>query len=530
MRLVPLLEKLSIIDKRGMQVPFKLNWAQLEYAQAFEDKWNSGRPVRIIVNKARQLGMSTVTEGIMFTLAMNMDNMRGMVLGNDIENAQHLLGMTDNYWETYPFRKLYTPKYNSRNELAWEETNSSIKVATAKNAKAGRGKTIRSLHASEIAFWDDARKTMLAISQAVPYLPETYICIESTANGVGGYYYDTWNAAEAGDVDYIPLFFPWHRHPEYTASWIGIPYTALGNLDAEERSLRSIGISDDRLAWRRWAIRNLCNNDINQFHQEYPTTPEEAFIATGTNVFPIHKLREAYQPMEGLKGRLVSDNGVRFQPDVSGPLTLYRKPSTDREHGVYMIGGDPTHTTRGDLACGQVINRRTMEQVAVLRQRIDPGNFGVQLDLLGQFYNNAMVAPEVEGPGYATVATLIERNYPHLWENKVADKTPGKHSDHFGWRTTSRSKELAIGHLLKVLVDGDTVIHDRTTFNEMRTYVTLENGGYGNADGSPNDDTVMAFAIAHIAHALEPPLMTYGVGDQAAEVPWETWGQMEKGD
>lgn len=532
MRLEPLLSRLSVIDKRGMQVPFRLNWAQRIYLESFEERWNAGRPVRIIILKARQLGMSTLTEAIIFLMALHIQNMRGMVVGNEVENAQHLLSMTDNFWETYPFKPLYTTEYNSKNELAWKDTNSSIKVATAKNAKAGRGKTIRALHGSEVAFWENARTTMLGLTQAIPYLPDTFIGMESTACGVGGYFYEQWNAAEEGETDYVPLFFPWFKHPEYMASHIGLPYHNLGKLDEEEKTLRNVGVSDDRLAWRRWAIRNLAGNDINGFHQEYPTTPEEAFIATGTNVFPVEHLRQSYEPMEGMRGRLVWDNGrtnnVRFQEDATGPLTIFSYPSEDTDFGMYFIGGDPTHTTIGDYACAQVLNRRTLEQVAVFRQKVDAGNFGVQLDLLGRYYNKAIIAPEFEGPGAATVATLIANNYPHIWDNKVPDTTPGKYSDHKGWRTTAKSKDFAIGWLLKLIVDHDVTLHDRQTFIEMKEYVTLESGGYGNGDGTENDDTVMALAMCVAANQLEGVLLPYG-NPEAQEVPWETWDQMREG-
>lgn len=528
MNLRPLLNDLSIVNKRGLTEKFQLNWAQEEYLAEVHKQWNKGRPVRIIVLKARQLGISTVTQGILFTMSFIFQNTRAMTVGNEIDNAQHLLSMSDTYWQTYPYKALYTQKYASRNEIAWNETGSSIRVATAKNAKAGRGKTIRALHASECAFWDYPEKVMLSMRQAIPEVPDTFIALESTANGVGNYFYETWQLAEQGDIDFVPLFFPWHRHPEYMASYIGLDYQSLSNLDGEERSLRNIGISDDRLSWRRWAIKNLCGNDLHQFHQEYPTTPEEAFVATGTNVFPVGKLRECYEPSEGQVGRLVRENNeVRFQPDISGPLRIFRWPSKDRDWGVYFVSGDPTHTTRGDYAVGQVISRRTLEQVAVFRQRIDPGTFATQLALLGEYYNDAMIAAEAEGPGYMTIGRLIEMQYPSLWYNKVADKTPGKHNDHFGWRTNVRSKELAISWLLKLVVDKQVLIHDANTFKEMRDYVTLSAGGYGPANGTDYDDTVMSFAIGVTAHLMEPPLMPYtGPGGNMTETPtWEAWGE-----
>jgi hypothetical protein len=75
-------------------------------------------------------------------------------------------------------------------------------------------------------------------------------------------------------------------------------------------------------------------------------------------------------------------------------------------------------------------------------------------------------------------------------------------------------------------------IHDAKTYNEMRTYVTLPNGGYGPADGSGRsyDDCVMAMAIACICASTEGPMTGYegpmGEGptdDLPIEAPWEQW-------
>lgn len=542
MNLYPLIRRLSIVDKNGQMVRLEPNWAQRDILDTVQEKMQAGKPIRIITLKARQIGCSTIAQAIAFTFSFVFPRLRTLVVANEIDNAQHLLSMSDTFWETYPFKSLYTPQYASRNEKAWVETKSSIRVATAKNTKAGRSKTIHVLHASECGFWEDPKTTMLGLRQAIPELPGTMIMLESTANGVGNYFYETWQAAETGDVDFVPLFFPWHLHPEYQASAIGLPYHNLGHVDSEERILRNIGVSDDRLAWRRWAIKNLTDNDLKGFHQEFPSTPMEAFIATGTNVFPIGKLREVYEPIAGRKGRLTRDgSGIRFQPDIDGPLTIYRWPSEDKDWGIYMVGGDATETTKGDFACGQVISRRTLEQVAVFRMRLDPGSFAEELAKLGAFYNDAVLVPEYEGPGAATVSRLILMNYPYIWQNRLADTTPGKTNDHYGWRTTAHSKELAIGWMLKFLVDGanervrgikNFTIHDQRTFAESRDYVTLKNGGYGPASSDGFDDTVMALAIVLCAHALESPVMGYSGPEGVREpvsVPWEDWSEQEQG-
>jgi hypothetical protein len=509
----PLLSRLSIVDKDKQVVPLRLNWAQDEYVEVINEQRNLGKPVRIIILKARQLGMSTVTEGVMFSDAFIYDHMGGMVISHDQDSGNGLLDMTNHYWETYPFKALYSTKYASRNELAWVETSSKIKVQTAKNARAGRSSTLSHLHASEVAFWDTPEITFLGLRQTIPNRAHTFIVMESTANGVGNFFQTQWDMAVDGETEFIPLFYPWHRHPEYTAEYANLLVYRLTKLDDEERILRqAFGLSDSRLIWRRWAIKNLCGNDVAQFNQEYPSTPEEAFIASGRNVFPLAKLNTCYEPMEGERGRLVRDGSqVRFQLDSTGPFTVFKRPSTDMDWGVYFVGGDPTHTTRGDYACGQVISRRTLEQVAVYRGRTDPGSFGEELAKIGTYYNRAMVTNETEGPGYATTERLLTLQYPHLWQRKFADKTPGKAiADTWGWSMTMHSKQLLVGMLLKVIVDGDITIHDKQTYQEMKDYVTLDNGGYGNATQGKFDDTVTSLGIALTAHMTEGPLPAYG--------------------
>lgn len=505
MNLRPLLQRLSILDKNFNVVPFTLNWAQEDFLRAYEKQCDEGKPVRLIVLKARQLGISTVTEALMFARAKLYEGTHGLVVAHENDSSEHLFGMTRLFWETYPWRSLYTPKYLSRKEMAWVETGSTLQIATAKNIRAGRGRTLASLHASEVAFWDRPTELMLGLRQSVPSTPDSMIVLESTANGVGNYFYQQWKAAEDGDSEYVPLFYPWWQHPEYTASYCNLGEKLGGIINEEEKLLRRIGVDDNHLIWRRYAIRNLCGGDLNQFHQEYPSTPTEAFVVSGTNVFPLDHLRASYEPMEGVGGHLVRNgDSVEFKPDRAGPLRVFRKPSPNMDWGRYYIGGDPTRATYGDFACAQVINRRTYEQVAVYRRKLDPMSFAEEIAKLGKWYNTAGVATENEGPGYATIGRLIEIDYPDLYRRRFADKSPGKIAEMYGWSTTFKTKEWAIGHLIKLLSDHVLTIHDEHTFQEMRDYVTLPNGGYGPADEKHgHDDTVMALSIACICSATE---------------------------
>jgi hypothetical protein len=175
-----------------------------------------------------------------------------------------------------------------------------------------------------------------------------------------------------------------------------------------------------------------------------------------------------------------------------------------------MIGGDPTGTIRGDYGCMQVINRRNNEQVAVYRGRLDPMSMAEEMAKLGSYYNTAELVPEVTGPGQSTIGRLIQMEYQPIFRSPWADKMPGILSNTYGWNTTFKTKEWAIGHLLKLIVDGDITIHDPATYSEMRDYVTLEGGGYGPASEKGHDDTVMALAIGTVAAAVSSPMSPFG--------------------
>lgn len=511
-----------------------MNYAQIDFVNEVERQIVETGQVRICVLKARQIGISTIIEAIMFIFAVMTDNFNGMVMAHDADSSEKLLAMTSRYWELYPSRLFHRAKYQGKKHLAWEDNDSGLVVKTAGNEKAGRSNTIHGLHASEVAFWDEPETLMTGLRQAIPSFGLTFLFIESTANGIGNFFHTTCMEAMRGDESEFEFrFYPWHKHPEYTVLYIPQHLRGkygLHQLDDEELMLKRVyGISDERLVWRRYAIKNLCQGSVEKFHQEYPTSPHEAFISTGRNVFPHAELIQHYVPRRGRRGILVRNDRTRkveFMPNSEGWVTIYAYPSTDRSWGVYLIGADPTHTYVGDNAVAQVLNRRTGEQVAVYRNKITPIPFGKHLQLLGTYYNQCLLAVENEGPGYGTVGCVVSDGYPNVFQRTEQLSAKGHPQDKYGWSTNSKTKQMAISHLLKaisekLILDGDDttglVIHDELTMIELRNYVTTESGGFENSDGSEYDDGVMALAIARTVDDIEPPPPPY-----LTAAPWET--------
>lgn len=525
-KLTPLVHELYILTKeRGIvRIGDVINFAQSDFLRRCEHQLNTRGRIRAVVLKARQIGLSTIIEGIIFTLCKLFDHINGLVISHEKDSAEALLGMTRRYWETYIFAEFHDEKYAGRTQLSWSDTGSNLQIATAKNVQAGRSRTIHALHASEVAFYDDPETLMTGLRQSIPANGLSAIFHESTANGVGNFFHRTYTQASRGNNEFEAFFYPWHEHPEYRAQFLPPDELSAFNLedpDEEEAWLvKTFGLGPDRLLWRRWAIENLCQGDIDKFHQEYPATPEQAFVSTGRNVFSLPDLLRHYDPRIGMRGELIERNGrVTFVESRTGWLTVFTKPSRDPSWGVYVIGGDPTHTVTGDNACAQVLNRRTKEQVAIYKRKVDPIQFGKDIQMLGKWYHQALIAPEREGPGYATVGVIAGDNYPNIYQGSSAVSAKGHPTDALGWSTNSATKHLAVQQLKRMTTEHiveiaghrlGLILHDEETLAEMRDYVTDEKGtGYQNGEGSAHDDTVMALAIACAVDALEPPPPAY---------------------
>lgn len=535
LRLKPLLSQLTIKTKKLETKRFDidyvdpvegdLGWAQRPFVAEVERQYNTGKPVRIITLKARQLGISTVTEAILFLWGFIHEGTNGLVIAHETVPSQELFEMTKLYWETWPYKSLYTLKYATKQHLHWLETRSKIRIATAKNISSGRGSTLHGVHASEVAFYPDPATLMLGLNQTIPHRHGTIVVLESTANGVGNWFYDQWMEAEDGGSDYVPMFFPWYKHPEYR---VPTALTVRSELDSDERQLIRVGATLENIAWRRWAIINKAGGDLGMFMQEYPSTPEEAFITSGRPIFSQLHLKKTYNPKRGITGFLMTDsnsrNGVRFIEDPSGNLTLFKKPRIESRTDRYFVSGDPSETIVGDPACIQVINRQTFEQVAVWHGRINPLSFADEMEKIGYYFNTAMLCPEIEGGGQATIARLITKNYPSLWQHRQADRLPGKLSLTFGWATNFQRKSWCIGDLQRLIVDLSISIHDRKTYTQLRNYVQRDDGTWGNADAQTHDDAVMALAIGVAASIAEGPFMADAISHPIADIFNQEYG------
>ena len=490
---------IKIRDKKGNVVPLKLNEPQLKYYNIIRKLYIERKPIRIIILKARQMGFSTETEAIIFKNVVTHHNYNAGIVAHKEDSTTNLFNMSKRMLEYLPEDIKPEQKKSNAKELVFNNSegtglDSKIKCMTAGGKGIGRSDTFTALHLSELAFWEGNKKeTMTGLLQAVPNTPESMIIIESTANGYE-YFKEMWDRAVAGKSDFYPLFIGWNELKEYS-----MPYTGF-KLTKEEVDLQEqYNLTLEQLTWRRWCIENNCSGDINQFKQEYPICPEEAFLSTGNCYFNkeniINRINNTPDPIIGGKFNCFYD-GVRirnqkFLEQEDGEIQIYEYP----ENRVpYVIGGD-TAGEGSDYFTAHVINNITGKQVAVLKQQHNEIEYVKQVYCLGMFYNKALIGLENNFSTYPT-QKLTELNYPNQYVRKKEDVYNTKYEKSFGFRTTSITRPYILANLQEIVHDSIEVINDKDTLREMLTFIINEKGRM-EAEQGYHDDLVMALAITY---------------------------------
>lgn len=508
---------LSIRTKDGKVTPLRLNEPQKRFYDAVAAQWREKRPVRVIVLKARQEGFSTLTEGILFWACATQENTDALVIAHKEDATANLFRMTRLYYDTLPEAIKPMRAASNAQEIVFDRPagaapevgaglRSRIRCATAGGQGVGRSDTLRAVHMSEFAFWPgDKLATYTGIMQAVPDLPGTIVIIESTANGYDAFK-DLWDAAvqawESGERDgFMPLFFPWYEMESYRRP---VPEN-FQRTPEEEKLARTYGLDDAQLSWRRWCIKTNCGGDAQIFRQEYPATPDEAFLATGTCVFDKQALalrRAQVKDVRPERGRFAYDyddtrprgqklRDIRWEPDAAGEIRIYAQP----EAGVpYVLGGD-TAGDGSDAFTGQVLDNRTGAQAAVLQQQLDETEYTRQMYCLGTWYNTALMGIEINYSTYPQ-KELERLGYKRFYVRERVDTYTGAVMQAYGWETTSRTRPLMIDNLKAVARENLELIGDWGTLGEMLTFVYDERRRPA-AELGKHDDLVMALAIAH---------------------------------
>ncbi|MBA3841016.1 MAG: hypothetical protein H0X39_00070 [Actinobacteria bacterium] len=499
---------LRIEDRRsGKMVVFEPNSVQRRIRAEIVSSLRAQQPVRIIILKSRRMGVSTVIQASFAHFAFTTRRFSAITGAHLDESSEYLHGMTEQMYDNLPPALKLQKKTGLRGKRIAFTSGSSLRTFTAGGRSGvGRGTGTRAIHASEVAFWPDARSTLLALRQIVPNEPGTFVILESTAHGVGDTFHEEWQRAVDGRSEYTPLFFAWYEFEDYQLA----DHQLLGELDDDEVALERIGVTDAQLAWRRHTIANECGGSLDMFHQEYPATPEEAFLSSGRPYF--HGLDQVIVEAPKLRGEIigapVKGGGVlRFVENPYGPLRIWKSKQPGRR---YVIGADVAGSTilaehdarpvgsKADAYCAYVVDTDTGVTVASLHGvGWTEDEYALKLAQVGRLYNDAHLAVEKNG-GYGTATIILLRQryaYPNLYTHLDEDSTSSlDETGAFGYPMSSTTRPTVLATLSEALRDRPGAFRDADLVREMRTFVWNDRGR-PEADTGAHDDRVMAMAI-----------------------------------
>jgi len=547
-------------------IAFLLNHPQQILLKKMETMRLAGVPIRIILLKARQWGGSTLVQVYMAWIQLcHKTGWNSTVIAHVKKTSLVIKGMYSILLKYYPAwmldensedEEVHFTAYEGSNDIFAPTigSNSSkqtprmfnITVGTYNNPNAIRGENISMAHYSEVALWREtegksAEDILTDVDGGIDEEAYTLEVIESTAQGVGDYFYDEWQLSKDGDSAFKPLFIPWYeierdtiklsKSEEEFAAWL---YTNKDNEDIVE-GYRDSG----RYYWYCWE-QGATFEGINWYRKkrkakhshaamasEAPTDDVEAFKSSGAPVFDLYDIDKLQKYIKEPRyvGTLLSSgktfskdslSGLLFKARESGELSIWCHPETE-VNAAYRyivcvdIGG---RNEKADYSVISVMDRFPLsfggrpEIVAQWRGHAYHFEVGWIAMQIAAYYQNALLVvesnsldkekytnPFAENEYFHNVIALLKDNYTNLYARNSNDPSNTKEGVQvkYGYQTNTLTKPLMIGNLQRAIHEQSYLERSQLCINEFKTY--QQDGRKFFAPNGKHDDILMTRAI-----------------------------------
>ena len=510
----------KITDRNSNKIVFKRNKAQ----QDFEKK----RTNRNIILKSRRLGFTTYESLDMLDDTLFTPNFESLFTAHTQEDAQNIFdNMIDFSWKNIgDISKLWQVQADRANKLRFDfgeieggqsagfqsKTLSSITVSNS-----GRSGRYNRVHISEIAKLCATYpiKAQEIINGTIPTVPfDGRIDIESTAEGMGGHFPDMfWEAWNRGE----PIHTTQFKAHFYNWTWDDEEINKVKEIisveqmeDVRFKELQEAHkLSDKEITYYYLKWLSL-KKDWNILRQEYPTTPEEAFILSGSPYFNteritmlIHKTKvpiwqgeielKCQHPTQCSFIELCNSKRPILTEQANGKLLIWEHPQS---YSSYIQGDDTAEGVGQDNSVADVINNKTLKTVAsYVSGSCPPDEFALVVFALGLYYNNAYTGVESNKDGLWINDTLFKMGYPNLFFRERYDDITKSVGKQLGFRTGARERDPILANLKSYLNNYDDIWVDRAFLDECLTFIRNKVGKPEAMEGR-KDDRIMAKAIA----------------------------------
>lgn len=506
----------------GRSVRFAINEDQARLYVMMERMKLEGKPVRLDVLKARQMGFSTFVAALIYVLCFFQPGKGALVVAHDASTASLLLDKYRFFHESLRSPALRMPlRASNRKELVAVHPGGSLSRISISVPGEGsaRGSTNNYLHLSEVAFWDGGLdEAWPALLSTVPRNDPGSICVvETTANGFNSYK-GFWDRDRAGETAFEAAFFPWWEHAEYRSKE-AVPMEKWSPFEREvaERVRREFGVSLDgfQMGFYRERYREL-GLDKGRLGQEYPSWPAQAFVSSGTGVFdpalvasrrealkgkkPLHRGEFLYRETRSPDGQssFVEEQG--FLEGDEGPLKIYAEPVPGHYHVLSIdpaMGGEDAYAI-------QLVDACTGKEVASYSSnRAGDGEVAAQALLLARKFGNCLVTAETNiGSGTYILRQVLSTGYPWVWNEEVAASGSPRPAGSLGFKTTQANRDGMIASFRERFQADPSCVSDPETLSEMETFVIGRTPGgkeKAQAASGAHDDLVMALCGAYYA-------------------------------
>lgn len=469
------IESFMKIDTKddGVQ-PFKLNPVQVAFL--------FNRTGRDVVLKGRQHGLTTLLLAYYLWDTMLNPAVKTVILTHEKSASEGLLAKVKLMYDSIPSFLKPRLKKDSKGEMEFEGMKGSSIIIQVidktssegkdrdKSGGTGRSKKINNLLLSEPAFYKGVEdKDLVGLIECVPNGPGGSVTLESTPNGVGGFFFKEVEAAKRENTLYKLFVLPWTLNPHYDDEW-----------KARQQRKRHFDPETED-GKRLWA-------------QEYDCD----FTQSQSNYFP----SKICDPMSKWQTRIktISINGRvhTYEPHIH----IFQEPNPGE---LYVMGVDAAQgLDHGDYSSATVLSRKSRCEVAQIYGKFPNEKFTDLVRWLGRKYNQAFIGVENEGNGMVVLNGLLrDRDYngdyvdPYdnlffYFNEYAANQSP---SGTPGWSTNRKTRPVMLSELKRAVEEQATLLAFRERALEMKMFTIID--GKPQAPDKENDDLIMSAAIAN---------------------------------